>query len=197
MTGVYAFLTLNYPFAVMFGSLLEATAIFHLLRSFASYVQVADLSVLRTQSSQQCRSGFSSKVLSSLSMFSSESRVSFPSAPLYMFSVAAAYVFSTLNYQAKELEALGPAFSSRYYFSVIFLLSLLLMLSLFRLSFACDSFGVILATIPIGLVVGITLVMQNKLLFGAQSINLLGIPLLKNRTVAGKKLYVCPTQSKK
>jgi hypothetical protein len=194
MSGIYAFLTMSYPYAVMFGSLLEATAIFHILRYVASYIQVADLSMLRTAASQQCRSGFSSKILSSLSMFSSESRASFPSAPLYMFSVASAYVFTTLSNQAKELQALGPAYSSRYYMSMILLLSLLFMLAAFRLTFACDSFGVILTTIPIGLIVGIMLVTQNSLLFGPSSINLLGIPLLKSKTASGKKLYVCPTQ---
>jgi hypothetical protein len=196
MTGIYALLTLSLPYAVMFGSLLEASAIFFFLRHMASYIQVADLSVLRTAANPQCMSGFSSKVLSSLSMFSSETRVSFPSPPLYMFSVAAAYVFTTINNQSAELQALGPGYASRYYLSMILLCSLLFIIAAFRMTFACDNFGVILATIPIGLIIGALLVVQNSLLFGSSSVNLLGIPLLKSRTASGKKLYVCPTQSR-
>ena len=49
-----------------------------------------------------------------------------------------------------------------------------------------------MATVPIGLVVGFLLVRQNISLLGPTSINLLGIPLLRNRTADGKKLYVCP-----
>jgi hypothetical protein len=81
--------------------------------------------------------------------------------------------------------------------SMIFLFSLIFVVSAFRLTYSCDSFGVVLATIPIGLAIGTLLVNQNSLLFGPESVNLLGIPLLKGRTTSGKKLYVCPGQSKK
>lgn len=197
MSGLFAFLTLSYPFAVMFGSLLEATVIFHLLRNLASYIQVTDLSVLRGEATPTCQSGFSSRTLNSLSLFASSIRVSFPSAPLFMLSTASAYSFMSIYNQQKELQALGPAYSSRYYTSMIFLFSLLFVVALFRLTYSCDSFGVTLATIPIGLIVGTLLVTQNTLLFGPESVNLMGIPLLKGRTTAGKKIYVCPTQSKK
>ena len=63
---------------------------------------------------------------------------------------------------------------------------------LFRLFFNCESFGVMFMSVVIGLVIGVLLVRQNVRLFGPQSINLIGIPLLRNRTADGKKLYVCP-----
>jgi hypothetical protein len=109
-----------------------------------------------------------------------------------MISVAAAYIFTTLNKQSKELQALGPAYSSRYYSSAIFLLMIVALFIIFRLFFQCDGFGVLIMSMVIGLSVGTILVQQNERLFGAQSINLIGIPLLRNRTADGKKLYVCP-----
>jgi hypothetical protein len=116
----------------------------------------------------------------------------FPSAPLFMLSTASSYIFTTLNYQTKELAALGPSYSSRYYISAMFLVILIFLFFIFRLSFECDGFGVLIVSIAIGLALGYLLVKQNSLLFGAQSINLIGIPLLENRTATGKKLYVCP-----
>ena len=109
-----------------------------------------------------------------------------------MLSVASAYIFTTLNQQAKELQALGPAYSSRYYSSVIFLLMIIFLFIVFRLTYQCDGFGVLILSMVIGLIIGSLLVIQNTRLFGPQSVNLIGIPLLRNRTADGKKLYVCP-----
>jgi hypothetical protein len=42
-----------------------------------------------------------------------------------------------------------------------------------------------------GLVVGALLLLQNTYLFGRDSTNFSGIPLLRDRTKDGKPLYVC------
>lgn len=116
----------------------------------------------------------------------------FPSTPMYMLSVASSYVFNTLNAQSKELEALGPAFSTRYYVSLTFLISLISLIAAFRMISDCESFFNIITSSVIGIIIGYMLVVQNKRLFGDASINMLGIPHLRNRTASGKKIYVCP-----
>jgi hypothetical protein len=115
-----------------------------------------------------------------------------------MISTAASYVFMTLQYQIKELQALGPAFSTKYYFSLITLAAIVLLVAIFRAKNGCDTGPVIIFSILFGLIVGSFLVFQNYKIFGdngAQAINLLGIPLLKNRTVDGQRLYICPTKT--
>jgi hypothetical protein len=116
----------------------------------------------------------------------------FPSTPMYMLSVAASYVFNTLNAQSKELETLGPAFSTRYYVSLTFLIGLIVLIGAFRMVYTCESFFNIITSSAIGIIIGFALVVQNKRLFGDGSINMLGIPHLRNRTASGKKIYVCP-----
>ena len=129
----------------------------------------------------------------SLSMFASESIPNpVPSAPIDILSVASAYIFSSLNTQSKELAALGPAYSSRYYVSAIFLTMLIFLFVSFRIAFGCESLGTIIISVPIGLILGMLLVQQNTRLFGPESVNLVGIPLLQGRTATGKKIYVCP-----
>jgi hypothetical protein len=49
-------------------------------------------------------------------------------------------------------------------------------------------------TVALGLILGTTLVQQNVRLFGENSVNLIGIPILRSRTASGKKLYVCATR---
>ena len=172
--GIYALVTLSFPFAVMFGSLIEATLIFHLLRGMSSFLDIVPSSLERSSYKHICRTGFSDPLassMSSLSMFTSLLETSsllnqFPSSPVYMLSVASSYIFSTLNMQSKDLEALGPAFSSRYYVSLIFLSLLLFIVVSFRLAYSCETFATVILSVPIGLFIGVLLVLQNERLFG-------------------------------
>ena len=78
----------------------------------------------------------------------------------------------------------------------MFLGMILVTLSGYRLFNSCDGPGVILLSLSLGVALGFILVQQNTLLFdGAmpkQSINLIGIPLLKNKSATGAPIYVCP-----
>lgn len=114
-----------------------------------------------------------------------------------MVSAAASYIFNTLSRQSKELEMLGPAYSSRFYISMILLSSFLFALGFYRLYNGCDGPAVILVSILLGAIVGAVLVFQNRRLFGEEAINLMGIPLLRNRTAGGKPLYICPSQQQR
>jgi hypothetical protein len=108
-----------------------------------------------------------------------------------MISVAASYVFTSLSNQIKELEALGPDYSPRFYISIMALCALLFFLGCYRMFYNCESMLVVFASIALGLLVGTTLVTQNLKLFGADSTNLSGIPLLRNKTATGEKMYIC------
>lgn len=198
-SGIYALLTQSMAYAILFGSLVEASLVYRLIKLFANYVNLTGRIIPSTDSlMHKCRSGFQapSATLESLSMFGNEPLgVPFPSSPLFMLSTASSYVFTTLSKQTKELEALGPAYSSRYYASAFFLLVLICLFMVFRISLNCESIGVLVISSILGLILGYFLVEQNLRLFGPQAINLVGIPLLRNRTADGKKLYVCPTSS--
>jgi hypothetical protein len=175
--------------------MLEATAIFHAIRYATAYIGISPMSITGSSVSHICRTGFTKPTTSllSMSMFSTEGLNNpFPSSQIYMLSVASAYIFSTLNAQTKELTALGPSYSARYYISTIFLTVLLFLFVCFRIAYGCESFAVAIMSVPIGLLLGMLLVQQNLRLFGAESINLIGIPLLHSRTASGKKIYVCP-----
>jgi hypothetical protein len=187
MTGFYALLTLSASFAVMFGGLVESVAIFQAIQRAALYLGISESAV----SDAKCRTGFRSPDLTTLSMFSRDLRPSFPSAPLYILSVAAAYIFSSLNAQSEELQALGAAYSSRYYISITLLCTLILVFMLFRLYNGCDNFGVLVSTVPIGLAIGALVFEQNRRLFGPTMVNLLGIPLIANKAT----ISVCKATS--
>jgi len=192
-SGIFALATLSFPYAMMFVSLLEATFLFHGIRYLTSFLNMVDPTSAAHASLATCRTGFSTVNLTSLSLFANSSKSTFPSAPIYIVCVAASYLFSSLQNLSDELSALGPKYSSRYYTSLVLLFSLLVVFCAFRLASSCDSFGTLIGTVPIGIVVGILLLWQNMRLLGKPSVNLLGIPLLSNKTADGKTIYVCPT----
>jgi len=204
-SAVYALLIQSIPFAIFSASMLEATVIYHFIRWLSSYINIVPVTA-RTAGkySRVCRTGFTdstSPTLSSISMFSSSIDSTdvlqhFPSSPIYMISAASAYIFSTLQAQTKDLTALGPTFSAKYYISMVFLFALIGAFMCFRIFNNCESFATVLLSVPIGILVGVLLVQQNLRLFNKSGLNLLGIPQMSNVTANGQKIYVCPTAAK-
>ena len=195
MTGLYALLTLSFPFAILFGTLLESTLFFHILHGLAGYFRVGDSS--RASSTEQCRSGFTLLGTETFSMFASKFDASFPSSPIYMIAVTSSYFIGSLLGLSDELQAMGPGFSSRFYLSVILLSLFLMVIVSTRLMRECDGYFTALSSTIVGLLIGLVLVYQNYNIFGKngkQAINLIGIPILRGRTVDGQPIYICPKQ---
>jgi len=190
MPGFFSILTVSYPQFVLFMSLIESVGLYYLLSNlvFTDFSKVAF--------SDKCKTGFRSATFSSLSLFKGDTSA-FPSAPLYMTSVAAAYLFNSLSSQMKELESLGPQYALRFYLSIIALCLVLFFIGSYRISNGCESMLLSIASIALGLVVGSLLIIQNNSLFGPNSTNLSGIPLLRNKTATGEQIYICTQGSPK
>jgi hypothetical protein len=187
--GFFAMITLSVPYAVFFASLIESVIGFYGLRTLNSYLSfVSSKSVQNTQ----CMSGYLSKDIEALTLFGSSTQSQFPSSHLYILSVASSYIMSILFRFSKELEILGVNYSSRFYIASMSIPVLITVVSLYRIYFGCDDFGVLFFSIAAGLVVGLLLVEQNYRLFGLSSINIIGIPVLHKRTAEGQNLYICP-----
>lgn len=184
MPGFFSILTTSYPQFIFFLSLLEAVGIFYILRSlgYAGYSKNAYSSV--------CKTGFDSASFSSISMFKID-KSSFPSAPIFITSTAASYLFNSISSQLPTLEMLGPVYVLRFYTAIISMCILLFFLGAYRLQYECDSFFVVLSSIALGLVVGTMLILQNNAMLGPDGINLVGIPILKDKTVTGEQIYIC------
>jgi len=191
MSGLMSLLTTSYAQFIFFLSLLESIVGFYLFRTLITTLDFGFTKHEKGFASNDCKTGFSSPTFSNLSFFTVDSRNAFPSAPLYMISVAAAYIFSTLSNQIKELEALGPDYSPRFYISIMALCALLFFVGSYRMMYSCESMTVVILSIALGLFVGTILVTQNLTLFGPDSTNLTGVPLLRNRTANGEKIYIC------
>lgn len=196
MSGLLAVITTSLSFGVLFGSFLESILFFHLLRKGFSYFDTSFLSQGAKAFSNACRTGFSTPTLSDLSLFGvNQTYNALPSAPIYILSVAIGYIYTAISKQKKELDALGPMYSSRFYVSVLGMALFLFLISAYRMWAECDTLPVIILSIVIGLLIGSILVLQNLAFFGPDSTNLTAIPLLRNRAASGEQLYVCSVRN--
>jgi hypothetical protein len=195
-SAFYALLTFSFPFAIFSASMAEAAFILKLLKNLAVYVNATSPTISAAPMKAECRSGFRTVTMEGYSLFPSDYVAPFPSTQLYMISAALAYMLTSLSNLSKELEALGPAYASRYYVALMATIVILLFFSIFRMYNSCDGIFGTMFSIIAGLLIGGLLVLQNRAIFGSygsNAVNMLGIPLLANRAANGQTLYLCPT----
>lgn len=190
--GFFSLLTFSYQYGIFFVALIESLLIYHGIHSLNTYLGVfTDNSTEKSISSLTCKTGYTGVSLQTLSLFGLHKGFAFPSASIYIVSVAMSYILSVMLLFKRDLEALGTDYSSRLYLSTIGLSSLFGIFAIFRVFNGCDTLFNIVLSAMIGLVIGALLLQQNKLLLGKDSVNILGIPLLYGRTATGENLYVC------
>jgi hypothetical protein len=191
MTGLFALMTVSYSHTILFFSLIESLLAFNGLKRLLAYLHIYDGTSTRDKLSSKCSTGFRSPTLETISLFKGSTGASMPSAPIFLLSTLSSYLYNSLSSLMPELESLGPYYVSRFYMSVIGLCIFLLTFSMFRLFAKCDSLGNVIISILSGVFLGTVLVMQNFNIFGKNSVNLLGLPLLANTTADGGAINVC------
>ena len=194
---VLALVTQSFSMSMFAVSLLEAGLLGSGIKSLFGYLDLVHTAPADPTNVNVCASSYTTPSLETVMRLGMTTIPSaFPSFPVYFLATAISYVVGTMWNQKKELEALGPSYASRFYIAVAISFILLAALSTYRLANSCDGVGIVLASSFLGLIIGYLLVQQNYLIFGRDSTNLTGIPLLRERTKDGKPLYVCPQQAK-
>ena len=197
--GVLSLSTLSYSYGILFASLVEAVCIFLIFKGVNNSLGIIDTDSGSDSSDRSCKSSLAGVSLESVSVFGEPGQISFPSSHIFMLSFISSYVLSTIVAFKKELEILGKTYGegydSRIFFSVVSFSIIMFISMAYRLFYKCDNFSVIAFSLLIGVVSGILVVQQNSLLFGLESINLLGVPILRSRTATGSNLYVCSSIS--
>jgi hypothetical protein len=114
-----------------------------------------------------------------------------PSYGMYIVGFACAYLATSLYMLKDELDVLETSDLQQYYISLSTLGVTALVYLLFRLTNHCDSLSSSIAGLIFGGITGVALVNINVQLYGKDSINFLGIPLLRNMTSDGTPIYIC------
>lgn len=192
--GFLAFVTLSYSYSAFFVALVEALLIFHVLYYGNQNLQVVDTTPLQG-SGEKCRTGFADVSMQAVTLFNDYLAPAFPSPHIYMASFITSYIMSALIYFKDELEILsnsyGEVFKTRLYVSTIAFVSILFVSMSYRLFSKCDSALNIVVSLLVGLVAGVVVAVQNHSILGKESLNLLGVPILRKMTDTGNDLFVC------
>uniref|UniRef100_A0A6C0AMQ3 Uncharacterized protein n=1 Tax=viral metagenome TaxID=1070528 RepID=A0A6C0AMQ3_9ZZZZ len=139
-----------------------------------------------------CQPGFSFSNNMRLSILETIGTPSmFPSPTMFFLSGVISYMIFAMQHFAREIKTLSGDIQVRT--QVAFVLSGLFMLAtlMFRYSYGCESFGTLLFSTVLGLIVGGAIVYQNAALFGRDGINILNIPMIQTALEQGRPMYVC------
>ena len=191
-TSFFALLTQNFPLGILVFAMLEFSILSWLLAGFLGSIQNNKTSV----TSDMCLPGLPSPYQISM-LGHLYPQITFPSIPILFVSSTLFYIMSSIINFREELNELGQKESEwkiRIPLSIIFSTLLLLSYTFWRVSISCDSVTSALGSVGIGAVFGGLVYLIHVYLFGRDSINFLGLPLLADRAAAGRPLYVCAKQ---
>jgi len=115
----------------------------------------------------------------------------FPSYGMYVVSFASTYIATSLATIKQELDVLDTSYVKQYNYGLICLGLLTMTYALLRTYLKCDTAGSIGLALVLGAVTAFAIVYQNTHLFGRNSVNFMGIPLLRSKTADGQPIYIC------
>ena len=121
----------------------------------------------------------------------------FPSAPIFFISAVIAYFLGSTIDEVNEITDLAKTNSvlkARFPISVVLSILFLSAFSVYRIVKGCDNLLASMGSIILGIIVGGSLLMLNIQIFGRDSVNFTGLPLLVDRISTGQPLYVCTNQ---
>jgi len=137
---------------------------------------------------ETCKSKFQGMTFSEItSVFSSDSI----SYGVYLLALASSYFVSANTALKDELEVLDSSYITRSATTSYVLAGVTLLYAIFKVVIDCESFSSVSLALVLGGLVGLFLVYQNVKLFDKNSVNFMGIPLLRNRTADNKPIYIC------
>lgn len=120
----------------------------------------------------------------------------FPSGPIFFISGLMAYnIWSAITFR-EELNALAekqPEWKARIPIAVVLGVLLTFTYVIWTVANGCETTMTAIGSVLIGTLFGISFCMLHVKLFGKDSVNMLGLPLLIDVTDTNDPLYVCST----
>ncbi len=192
-TGVLSLITYQTPMLFLFGVVVISFATSHILGMALNALMPQD--VPPATASKACIPGLYSPSAERITLLSELVNTSgFPSVPMYVLSTVIAYCIGGIIQQADILSELGPDYKAKIPTIMVLSGILLFIFVLYLMMNECNSFMTIMASILLGTVIGGLCSIFIPIIFGQESINILGLPLFVRRDSSGKPLYICATK---
>jgi hypothetical protein len=120
----------------------------------------------------------------------------FPHPTLFFIAGSLSYLNGALISFSDVFERIGGEYSSKSGIALILTFLSLAALISYYVTTSQTTFGTSLLTILLAFIVAIILLQINTLIFGKESVNILGVPTLVSTTGTGKPLYACGVVNK-
>ena len=118
-------------------------------------------------------------------------RHQYPSYSFFSITAMATYLGLSTNEFADTMKAMGSQWEGRAFVAYGFILSLLVLFLIVRLTSSCDGIGELGIAFFCALFCGYLFFKINTMFFGKESVNFLGLPSLVSRQKEGDPIYVC------
>lgn len=191
-SAIFAFMTQTFPMAILVLTVIELTIIHRLFGGF-----IGAVSGDNTHAEGQGCSASTPSLYSFNALGSILEQVAFPSGPIFLISGVMSYsIASLLNFRSEldELAKKDSEWKIRLPLAGAFSAAFLILFVVWRVAKGCDSVLASLGSSLFGVLVGGGLYLLHVYLFGRDSINFLGVPLLADRAAGGRPLYVCTSR---
>lgn len=189
--GIMSLITQSYPTAILFLAMIELGIIQNLIAKVSGFLS----GEVRGEIPLACLSGLPNQnSLGLLKLLMNQS--AFPSASMFFIAGILTYSMISVSNFKPELKTLGqkePEWNTRLPIALIFGILFILLFAAYRLYNECEGVVGLLGSIVFGMIFGSILSILHLYLFGRDSINLLGLPLLADRAADGSPLYACAT----
>jgi hypothetical protein len=181
-SGLLALLTQSFSLGIFFLAMLEFTGVHRILGSFIGMVEPNQ----RLPAGDICTMGIPSPYQISL-VGQLIKQISFPNGPIFIMTAAISYImFSIDNFrdELKELASQGrPDWNTRIPVSKTFSALLFTFFMIYQIYYSCDNVLRALGSAGLGALTGIGIYFMHVYLFGRDSVNFLGLPLLEKTSV--------------
>jgi hypothetical protein len=189
-TGLLSLITFQTPILFLF--------IVTLLSLFASNMFASTMNTFMPQdtvpakASDRCIPGLYSPTLARITLLSDLANPSgFPAMPMFVLSAVLSYCVAGVIQLSDVLNELGPDYKAKIPTVMTLSSILIIVMMIYLMVNECNGFLVVLASAAIGGLFGSLISIIIPLIFGQESINILGLPLFVKRNDKGKPLYIC------
>jgi len=176
------FLTLNKSFGV-FGLFMLEMVLSHRI---ISWIFSQSLGPSRSVNIP-CRAGFKTPQYRFYRIFAHDS---YPSYSIFSLTAIISYLGLSNNEFSSTLDSLGPEWAGRKFVSFLFSIFILVAFLIIRF-ITCEPVSEMFVSFILGIFIGYLLFKFNKLVFGLEGINFLGLPYLVSKDTQGSPIYVC------
>lgn len=191
-TAFFALITQSFPLGIFTLAMTEFGLLHRVLSTFIGSVEPNE----KAPTNAMCIPGIPSPYQISL-IGKVLGQTAFPSGPIFFISAVISYILSSTHNFVNELKELGRTeseWNARLPLSLTFSILVLCFFLVYRVYYDCEGPLVALGSSVFGLFIGFGVYILHVYLFGRDSINFLGLPLLADRAANGRPLYVCSKQ---